>query len=74
LSHLRDRLVAQELEIRITEEKFGSLSRQIKKLGQAIAQLRSNAPPNCINLLQLEQAYYHLVDVQLQTVLDMVKE
>jgi polyhydroxyalkanoate synthesis regulator phasin len=74
LSNLRARLEQQELDIQIDEERLDSLSRQVKKLGNAIARLRLDSPPNCGTLLRLESAYYNLVDAQLKTAMDLVKE
>lgn len=74
LQALRHRLLRQALEIELSEECFNSFARQIKKLGQAIAAQRNHVAPNCLPLLRLEAAYYQLVDVQLQTALDLVKE
>jgi len=71
---LRARLKRHAIELEMTIETFDSLSKQVKKLGQAIVDLRRNAPPNCTHLLRLEQAYYGLVDLHLQTMMDAVKE
>lgn len=74
LQALRHRLQQQALDIDLNEECFNSFARQIKQLGQAIAAQRRNAAPNCLPLLRLEAAYYQLVDVQLQTAMDLVQE
>ena len=74
LDSLRLRLQQQTLEIELSEELLSSFAGQIKVLGQAIAKQRLNAAPNCVPLLQLEAAYYQLVDAQLQTALDLIKE
>lgn len=74
LEALRLRLQQQKLAIEIGEKQFNDLSRQVKKLGQVIANQRMNAPPNCVALLRLENAYYQLVDLQLQTAMNFVKE
>jgi hypothetical protein len=71
---LRARLKRQAIEFEMTMETFNSLSKQVKKLGQTIVDLRRNAPPNCTHLLRLEQAYFGLVDLHLQTIMDAVKE
>lgn len=74
LQALRHRLQQQALDIELSEECFNSFARQIKQMGLAIAAQRRNAAPNCLPLLRLEAAYYQLVDVQLQTALDLVQE
>jgi hypothetical protein len=74
LSSLRARLKRQELDIQIGAEQFDSLSRQVKKLGESVARLRLDSPPNCGTLLHLESAYYNLVDAQLKTAMDLVEE
>ncbi|MBI3145236.1 MAG: hypothetical protein HYZ18_08255 [Pseudogulbenkiania sp.] len=74
MKELRHRMQQQALEIELSEECFNSLSRQIKQLGVAIAEQRLSSVPNCLPLLCLEAAYYELVDLQLQTALDLVKE
>ena len=74
LDSLRLRLQQQTLEIVLSEERFSRFAGQIKLLGQAIAKQRLNAASNCVPLLQLEAAYYQLVDAQLQTALDLIKE
>jgi len=71
---LRARLKRHAIEFEMTVESFESISKQVKKLGQAIVDLRRNAPPNCTHLLHLERAYYGLVDLNLQTMMDAVKE
>lgn len=73
-SSLRARLELMAAETEISRETFDSLSGQVKKLGAAIAELRLNSAPNCRHLLQLEHAYYDLVDLQLQTMMDSIKE
>lgn len=74
LNSLRTRLRQQALEVAMNEKIFAGLSGQVRQLGQAIATLRRDASPTCSNLLQLESVYYQLVDVQLQTAMDFVKE
>jgi hypothetical protein len=74
LNGLRMRLQQQVLEVAMSEKIFAGLSGQVRQLGQAIAALRREAPPMCGHLLQLESVYYQLVDVQLQTAMDFVKE
>lgn len=74
LEALRLRLKEQELAIKISEAQFGGLSRQVKKLGHVIANQRMIAPPNCTTLARLENAYYRLVDLQLQTAMNFIKE
>lgn len=74
LEALRLRLQQQTLVIEISEAQFSGLSRQVKKLGQVIANQRMNVPPNCVALLRLEKAYYQWVDLQLQTAMNFVKE
>jgi hypothetical protein len=74
MNGLRARLQQQALEVAMNEKIFAGLSGQVRQLGQAIATLRRDAPPTCGNLLQLESVYYQLVDVQLQTAMDFVKE
>lgn len=74
LEALRMRLKQQKLAIEFDEEKFNALCQQVKKLGRVISSQRMNAPPNCAALLHLENAYYQLVDLQLQTAMSFVKE
>lgn len=74
LEDLRLRLQQQKLTIEIGEEQFNGMSRQVKKLGQVIANQRMTAPPSCMALLRLENAYYQLVDLQLQTAMNFVQE
>ncbi len=71
---LHQRLQQQALAIEFSEAQFSGLSRQVKKLGQVIANQRMNAPPNCTMLARLENAYFRLVDLQLQTAMNFVKE
>lgn len=74
LSRLRDHLALQDARLEIDHETFKSLSSQAKRLGQAIAALRQNSPRNCTHLLELERAYYKLVDAQLKTAMELVDE
>lgn len=74
LEALRLRLQQQALAIEISKAQFSSLSRQVKKLGQVVATQRLNAPPNCAAILRLEKAYYQLVDFQLQSAMNFIKE
>lgn len=53
-------------DVRLTQEKFIALSRQARKLGNAIATLRESAPPRCSRLAKLEDVYYRFMDVHLQ--------
>lgn len=71
---LRVRLSLIAAEIEISRGTFDSLVLQVKSIGGAIGALRVNSTPNCTYLLKLERAYYDLVDLQLQTMMNAVKE
>lgn len=74
LERLRLRLCEQRLAIDIDAEQFGHLSRQIKRMGQLVAQQRRSAPPRCTTLAELENTYYQMVDRQIELGLAMVRE
>lgn len=74
VSSLRARLSVIAAEVVISRDTFDSLTMQAKSMGGAIGALRVNSAPNCAYLLKLERAYYDLVDLQLQTMMNAVKE
>jgi hypothetical protein len=65
LQALRHRIEREGHEFQITQAHFTSLARQVKRVGEAIARLRRDAPPQDKHLLELEETYYRLFDHQL---------